>query len=80
MVDLKNTPSAELYDALDRIDATVQRAVGRQERMHTRAWARAERKRVRAELKRRGLPTTRPGDTRAYGPGQASWQRVGGGR
>jgi len=34
------------------------------------------RKKVKAELERRGLPTTRPGDTRVYGPGQALWQKT----
>jgi len=33
------------------------------------------RPKVKAELERRSLPATRPGDTRVYGPGQARWQR-----
>ena len=32
---------------------------------------------LQAELRRRGLPGTRAGDGRVYGPGRAGWQRAG---
>jgi len=32
------------------------------------------RPKVKAELERRSLPATRPGNKRVYGPGQAQWQ------
>lgn len=45
---------------------------------HVRDYCKKERKRVKDELRRRDLPSTRPGDKRVYGPGAAAWQRAGG--
>ena len=74
--DLAALDAGELYDALDAL-AEYRQAEGRQrtpEAAHVRLYVKEERARVKAELRRRGLPTTRPDDQRAYGPGQAHWQ------
>ena len=78
--DLDALSPADLYDALDDL-AAFRRRRGRgrtAEAAHARGVCAAERARVKAELRRRGLRATRPGDTRVYGPGQAGWQRAGG--
>jgi hypothetical protein len=71
--------SCELYELLDRLTA-FRRAYGRgntPDAAHARQVCAAERARVQAELRRRGLPGTRAGDGRVYGPGWAGWQRAG---
>lgn len=69
----------DLYQTLD--DLTFYRQTDGRERSpeaaHVKAYCKAERARIKAELKRRGLPGTKPDDIRTYGPGQASWQRAG---
>ena len=71
------TPEA-LYDFLDRL-AEHRRQHGRgrsPEAYQARHYCGEMRGKVRAELKRRNLPPTRPGDTRVYGPGQTRWQKT----
>jgi len=80
--NLTNQTPDDLYQALDDLTAH-RRAYGRgrsPEAAYVKEYCKAERARVKAELKRRGLRLTRPGDDRVYGPGQATWQRAGGAR
>ena len=71
----------ELYERLDALDAH-RRTYGRgrtEGAAYVRNFCKAERKRIRDELRARDKPTTRPGDTRVYGPSQfCKWQRAGG--
>lgn len=78
--DLTGLEDDQLYRALDDLVAYRRSdGCGRSpEAAHVRLYVREERERVKRELERRGLPATRPGDTRAYGPGQAPWQRASG--
>lgn len=78
--DLSTITPTALYDALDDL-ALYRQSNGRgrsAQANHVKRYCAAERARVKAELKRRGLRQTRPGDTRVYGPGQATWQCSGG--
>lgn len=74
--DLADYAPDELYDFKDRLKARRIRGGG-PDASHARWYKREMLKRVNAELKRRGLDATRPGDTRCYGPGCASWQQAG---
>jgi hypothetical protein len=67
-----------LYDFLDHLtEYRRQNGRGRSpEAYHIRHYCGKMRKKVKAELKRRELPATRPGDKRVYGPGQQSWQEA----
>ena len=76
--DLNELTSEDLYQTLDDL-TEYRRSDGRgrsMEAAYVREYCKAERKRVKAELKRRSLPGTSSGDTRVYGPGQANWQRA----
>jgi hypothetical protein len=78
--DLTEQPPDRLYEMLDDLTAH-RRAYGRgrsAESCHVRDYCRTERARVKAELRRRGLRLTRPGDARVHGPGRAAWQKAGG--
>jgi len=69
----------DLYEFLDEL-TEYRRQYGRgrtEDAAYAREYCRAERARVKAELKHRGLPSTRSTDTRVYGPGQARWQMAG---
>jgi len=75
--DLTKYDAGELYALLDNL-SEYKRAHGRgrsQEAAHARAYCTAERKRVKAELKRRGLKGTRADDARVYGSGKQAWQK-----
>ena len=77
--DLTTLTAEQLHDCLDDL-TEYRQAYGRgrsPEAYYVKDYCKAERSRVKAELKRRGLRLTRPGDTRTYGPGQAAWQRAG---
>lgn len=77
--DLTAPEPDALYDLLDDLALTRQRVAYRrdQEATEIKAWCKAQRARVKAELRRRKLPGTRPGDERVYGLGVAGWQRAG---
>lgn len=77
--DLTTATPDELYSALDDLTNYRKRAGrGRSpEAYQVKDYCKAERARVKAELRRRGLPSTRPDDPRVYGPGTACWQRAG---
>lgn len=77
--DLTTLTEDRLYQVLDDLrDHRERDGRGRTpEAAHVRLFCREEGKRVKAELKRRGLPTSRPDDTRRYGPGRTAWQRAG---
>lgn len=69
----------QLYALLDDL-TEYRRSDGRgrtPEAAYVREYCASERVRVKRELARRGLPATRPGDTRVYGPGVAAWQKAG---
>ena len=73
----EETPEA-LYTLLDDL-TTYRKAYGRgrdEAAYQVKDYCKSERSRVKAELKRRELPGTRPGDTRVYGPGTAHWQQA----
>jgi len=76
--DLSNYTDEQLYDELDKIGVKKARLpqIRDQYTQYTRNCYKAEQAQIKAELKRRGLPVTRPGDTRVYGPGQARWQKT----
>lgn len=76
--DLTKLKPEGLYHALDELSAHRSRyGRGRTpEAAHVRDYCKAERARVKRELRRRELPATRPGDERTYGPGVAWWQRA----
>jgi len=81
LADERQEPE-ELYAELDRL-ALYRQTHGRgctPDAAQARHYCKVMRRKVRAELRRRGLPGTRPGDPRAYGPGQAKWQGNGGAR
>jgi len=66
----------QLYQELDRL-TLFQRIHGRghnPDAAEVRHYCKTIRKKIKAELKQRGLPSRRPGDTRVYGPGQTAWQ------
>jgi hypothetical protein len=67
---------SELYHELDRLSLYRQiHGRGRNpEAYQARHYCKTMRRKVRADLRRRGLPARRPEDTRCYGPGQAIWQ------
>lgn len=68
----------QLYALKDRLKA--KRTTGRgPDAAHARWYKRTMLKRVNAELRRRKLPATQPGDNRVYGPGRAAFQRANGG-
>jgi hypothetical protein len=69
--DLTRTPDRELYSALDTTDRLHSReGRGRSpEAIQVRAWCNRQKARIRRELQRRGLPTTRP-DQRWTGIGK----------
>lgn len=75
--DLTVLEPEALYQLLDDLALTRQRVAYRrdQEATEIKAWCKAQRKRVKVELRRRKLPGTRPSDDRVYG--QAAWQRAG---
>ena len=74
--DLADYTDDELYEYKDRIKR--ERVKGRGPDAAHRRWYKKEMlKRINADLKRRKLPATRPGDTRRYGPGCAPWQGAG---
>lgn len=78
--DLVELPDDALYDLLDGL-AEYRRRHGRgrsEAAYHVKAYCKAERARVKAELRARKLPGTRPGDDRCYGPGRAGWQCASG--
>jgi hypothetical protein len=70
-LDLTHTPDRELYDALDTADRVrSHEGQGRSpEAVQVRAWCSRQKARIRRELQRRGLPTTRP-DGRWTGVGR----------
>ena len=74
--DLPDFTDEELYDFLDRLILHRQRhGRGRNEgAAGVRDYCTKMRRKVKNELKRRGLDGTRPTDCRVYGPGQARWQ------
>jgi hypothetical protein len=76
--DLEDYADKELYDFLDHLSEHRRRhGRGRSpETYQARHYCGKMRKKVKAELKRRNLPATRPGDKRVYGPGQARWQKA----
>ena len=78
--DLTALTADQLYDLKDAL--VIYRSIngrGRTpEAAQVRWYCKEERKRINAELRRRKLPGTRPGDPRVYGPGTAAWQRAGG--
>lgn len=77
--DLTAVEAEALYTLLDDL-AEYRRTDGRgrsEESTYVRGYCDEERARVKVEIRRRGLPGTKPGDTRVYGPGQAAWQRAG---
>lgn len=78
--DLTQLTVVQLYDLRDALDRhQEEHGRGRSEgAAYARGFCRDERKRIKAELKARGEPTTRPGDKRVYGPGQMAWQKAGG--
>ena len=77
--NLDELTDTQLYDLKDAL--SLYRSINGRGRSPDAAQARwfckEERARVSAELRRRGAPGTRPGDTRSYGPGTAAWQRAG---
>lgn len=79
--DYPTLTPAQLYNELDRLtEYRRQHGRGRSpDAAQARHYCNTMRAKVKRELKRLGLPTTRPDDTRAYGPGQAAWQLAGGG-
>ena len=81
-MNIASATPQELYAELDRLGLYRQKyGRGRTEdAAQARFYCKAMRRKVQAELRRRGLPGTRPGDPRAYGPGQAKWQGNGGAR
>jgi len=76
--DLTELEPETLYQALDDLALLRQKHAYRRDQVATeiKAWCKTERARVKAELRRRKLPGTRPNDTRVYG--QAAWQRATG--
>jgi len=80
--DLTTFYPSDLYEFLDDL-TEYRRQYGRgrtEDAAYAREYCKSERARVKSELRRRGLPLTRPGDTRTYGPGQAQWQTAGAAR
>lgn len=77
---IKEMTPSQLYRRLDWL-AKHRREYGQghnEGAVYVRDFCKKERERIKRELKRRELPTTRPGDQRVYGSGAASWQRAGG--
>lgn len=78
-MNIEEMTPAQLYRRLDWL--VEHRRQHERERTaeaaYVRYFCKEERKRVKRELKCRGLPATRPDDTRCYGPACATWQRTG---
>lgn len=77
--NLTQSTADELYTMLDEL-AEYRRTDGRGRDEYTayvRDFCKTCRAEIKAEIKRRGLPGTKPGDTRVYGPGMAAWQQAG---
>lgn len=75
-MELEEMTPEQLYSFKDRLKR--QRITGRGPEAAYRRWYKWDRlKCINAELRRRGLPATQPGDCRVYGPGGAPWQQAG---
>lgn len=67
----------QCYDELDRL-TSYRRSNGRgrnPDAYQARHYCKIMRGRVKARLKELGVPLTRPGETKVYGPGMAKWQK-----
>lgn len=80
MKQIEEMTAEECYDLLDdlKLKRSIEGRGSSPEACYAKWYCNDRKAKVKRRLKELKAPTTRPGDRRVYGPGQASWQRAGG--